>query len=428
MPWSNINFWGASLLFILVTGLLAGSYPALYLSSFNAVQVLKGTFRVGRLASLPRKVLVVLQFTVSVSLIIGTIIIYKQVIYAKDRPVGYTREGLVMVQRKSDEFYSQAAVLRNELKKTGVVKEMAESGGQVTEVWSGNGGFDWQGKDPSMNSSFATLSVSAAFGNAVGWQFTDGRDFSEEYASDSSGFILNEAAVKYMNINNPVGQIMHWKNSAYGVDKDFRILGVIKDMVMDSPFEPVEPSIYFLQGWHGWFIIKINPEVSASEAIPQIENVFKKVIPSAPFDYRFADEAYKIKFVAEERVGKLAAVFSGLAILISCLGLFGLASFVSEQRTKEMGIRKVVGATVFNIWRILSKDFILLTVISCFVATPIAYYFLINWLQNYTYRIDISWWIFLLVSLGAVIITLITVSYQAIKAALANPVNSLRSE
>ena len=261
MPWSNINFWGASLLFILVTGLLAGSYPALYLSSFNAVQVLKGTFRVGRLASLPRKVLVVLQFTVSVSLIIGTIIIYKQVIYAKDRPVGYTREGLVMVQRKSDEFYSQAAVLRNELKKTGVVKEMAESGGQVTEVWSGNGGFDWQGKDPSMNASFATLSVSAAFGNAVGWQFTEGRDFSEEYVSDSSGFILNEAAVKYMNIKNPVGQIMHWKNSAYGVDKDFRILGVIKDMVMDSPFEPVEPSIYFLQGWHGWFVIKINPEV-----------------------------------------------------------------------------------------------------------------------------------------------------------------------
>jgi len=428
MPWMNTRFWLLSLAFIGTTGLVAGSYPALYLSSFNAVNILKGTFRVGRLASLPRKVLVVLQFSVSVSLIIGTIIIYKQVVFAKNRPVGYTREGLLMVQRKSDEFFSQAAVLRNELKKTGVVKEMAESGGPITYVWSGNGGFDWQGKDPASNDGFSTLSVSPAFGNTVGWQFIAGRDFSEEFASDSSGFIFNEAAIKYMNITNPVGQIVHWKNAPYSVDKDFRILGVIKDMVMDSPFEPVEPAVYFLQGWHGWFTIKINPEVSASEAMPEIERVFKKIIPSAPFDYKFADQEYALKFVAEERVGKLASVFSILAIFISCLGLFGLASFVSEQRTKEIGIRKVVGATVFNLWRMLSKDFVVLTLISCLIATPIAYYSLKDWLQNYSYRIEISLWIFFLVSAGAVLITLITVSYQAIKAAVANPVKSLRSE
>lgn len=428
MPWTNINFWAASLIFVVTTGLLAGSYPALYLSSFNAVQVLKGTFRVGRFASVPRKILVVLQFTVSISLIIGTIIIYRQVVFAKNRPVGYTRDGLIMIERKSGEFYSQADALRNELLKTGVVKEMAESGGRVTEVWSGNGGFDWQGKDPSFNASLSTLSVSAGFGNAVGWQFTGGRDFSEEFPSDSSGFILNEAAVKYMNIENPVGEIVHWKNSAYGVDKDFRILGVIKDMVMQSPFEPVEPAVYFLQGWHGWFVIKVNPDVSVSDALPVIESVFRKVIPTAPFEYNFVDDEYNRKFIAEERIGKLAAVFSVLAILISCLGLFGLASFVSEQRTKEMCIRKVVGATVFNIWRMLSRDFIILTVIACAIATPVAYYFLSGWLQNYTYRVEMSWWVFIASGTGAVVITLVTVSYQAIRVALANPARSLRSE
>jgi putative ABC transport system permease protein len=428
MPWTNLWFWMGCIFFCIVTGVLAGSYPALYLSSFNAIRALKGTFRMGKLASLPRKVLVVLQFAVSVSLIIGTIIIYQQVMYAKDRPIGYDREGLVMVQRKTDEFYSQAEALRNELMKSGVVKEVAESGGQVTQSWSGNGGFDWQGKDPAFQASFATLSVSHTFGRAVGWQFIDGRDFSEEYASDSSGFVLNEAAIKYMNLKNPVGQIMHWKNDAYGVDRDYRILGVIKDMVMESPFEPVRPSVYFVQGWHGWFVMKIDPNVSISEAMPRIEAVFKKIIPAVPFDYKFADQQFALKFASEERVGKLASVFSVLAIFISCLGLFGLASFVSEQRTKEIGIRKVVGASVFHLWRMLSKDFVVLTIVACGVAIPVAYFSLNSWLQNYSYRISISEWIFVYVSSGAVLLTLVTVSYQSIKAALMNPVNSLRSE
>jgi ABC-type antimicrobial peptide transport system permease subunit len=428
MPWTNLWFWSSCIFFCLVTGVLAGSYPALYLSSFNAIRALKGTFRMGKLASMPRKVLVVLQFAVSVSLIIGTIIIYQQVMYAKDRPIGYDREGLVMVQRKTDEFYSQAEALRNELLKTGVVKEVAESGGQVTESWSGNGGFDWQGKDPDFEANFATLSVSHTFGRAVGWKFVDGRDFSEEYASDSSGFVLNEAAVQYMNMKNPVGQIMHWKNDAYGVDRDYRILGVIKDMVMESPFEPVRPAIYFVQGWHGWFVMKIDPGVSIPEAMPKIEAVFKKIIPSVPFDYKFTDQQYALKFASEERVGKLASVFSVLAIFISCLGLFGLASFVAEQRTKEIGIRKVVGASVFNLWQMLSRDFVVLTIVACGVAIPIAYFSLNSWLQSYSYRISISGWIFLYVGLGAVLLTLITVSFQSVKAALMNPVKSLRSE
>jgi len=298
----------------------------------------------------------------------------------------------------------------------------------VTDVWSGNGGFNWQGRDPSKDDAFATLNVSHAFGKTVGWQFVDGRDFSEEFASDSSGFVLNEAAIRYMKLKDPVGQIVHWKNTANGVDKDFRILGVIKDMIMESPFDPARPTIFFLSGWKGWFTIKITPGVSVSKALPEIEKIFRKVIPSAPFDYKFVDQEYALKFLSEERIGKLAAVFSVLAIFVSCLGLFGLASFVSEQRTKEIGIRKVVGASVFTLWRMLSKDFVILTAISCLIATPIAYYFLQGWLQNYSYRMSMSVWTFLLVSMGALIITLITVSYQAIRSARMNPVKSLRSE
>ena len=428
MPWSEFRFWIISVMFIVTTGVIAGSYPALYLSSFNAVRVLKGTFRVGRFASLPRKILVVLQFTVSVTLIIGTIVIYKQVVHAKDRPVGYKRDGLLMVPRKSGDFFTQASALRNELKETGAVIEIAESGGAITSSWSGNGGFDWQGKDPAFEANFATLSVSLTFGKTVGWQFKDGRDFSEEFASDSSGFVLNESAVAYMKLENPVGQVVHWKNSAYGMDKDFRVLGVIEDMVMDSPFEPVKPTVYFIPGYHGWFNIRINPDVSISEALPKIESVFKKLIPSAPFDYKFADQEYALKFVEQERVNKLTSVFGLLAIFISCLGLFGLASFVAEQKTKEIGIRKVVGATVFSLWKMLSKDFVFLTVVSCVIAAPIAYFSLQSWLQNFAYRINISAWTFVGVAAGAVLVTLSTVSFQAIRAARANPVKSLRSE
>jgi len=200
-------------------------------------------------------------------------------------------------------------------------------------------------------------------------------------------------------------------------------------MVMKSPYAPPLPSVYFLSAvGTNWINIRINPQISTAEALPKIEAVFKKIIPSAPFDYTFADQEYALKFVAEERVGKLATVFAVLAILISCLGLFGLASFVAEQRTKEIGIRKVVGASVFNLWQMLSKDFVVLVVISCLIAIPIAYYFLAEWLKQYEYRTEISWWIFAVTSIAALVITLLTVSYQAVKAALMKPVNSLRSE
>jgi ABC-type antimicrobial peptide transport system permease subunit len=430
MPWSSPSFWLLCCTFIFLTGLLAGSYPALYLSSFQPVKVLKGTFRAGRFAAMPRKALVVLQFTVSVTLAIGTMIIYRQIQYAKDRPVGYNREGLVMVEMKSGDFYGKNELLSSELKRTGVVAEMAASMGQVTEIASGNNGFNWRGADTSRLQSFGTLVVTPEYGTTIGWQFVEGRDFSKELATDSLGMVINESAAKYMELQDPVGEDVTWRWRDTLLTR-YRILGVVKDMVMESPYAPAEPTFFFLKapnGSYNYLHIKVKPGVSMSNALAKIEGVFKALIPTAPFDYVFADQEYALKFAAEERIEKLATFFSILAIFISCLGLFGLASFVTEQRTKEIGIRKVLGASVFSLWRLLSRDFVVLVLLSCTIAIPIAAWLLGHWLQQYEYRTGISWWIFAAAGSGALAITLLTVSIQSVKTALMDPVKSLRTE
>jgi ABC-type antimicrobial peptide transport system permease subunit len=425
--WTNPAFWIAAIAFIFITGFMAGAYPALYLSSFNPVKVLKGTFRVGRFAAIPRKALVVTQFTVSIALIIGTIIVYRQIQFARNRPVGYSRNGLLMFPKATTGFHENMEVLKSELKNTGVVIEVAESSSPVTDIDAMNGGFDWKGKDPALETNFATLGVSVEYGKTINWQFIDGRDFSKEFATDSAGFIINETAAKLTGLKNPVGETLKWETEAFK-GGNFKILGIVKDMVMRSPFESVKPTVFFLQGYKHFIFAKLNPAIGIHEALEAIEAVFKKLVPAAPFDYKFVDEEYAAKFAAEERIGKLTGFFAILAVLISCLGLFGLASFVAAQRTKEIGVRKVLGASVFSIWRLLSKDFVVLVVLSCCIAIPVAYYYLNNWLQDYEYRTKISWWVFAIAIAGAVLITIITVSFQAIKAALAKPVESLRTE
>jgi ABC-type antimicrobial peptide transport system permease subunit len=429
VPWTNGWFWLVTIGFTTLAGLLAGSYPALYLSAFNPVKVLKGIL-VGRGASTPRRILVVAQFTFSIALIIATAIVYRQIQFAKNRPVGYSRDGLISIHPRSPEYYGKYEVLRNEFKRTGAVKEIAQSNYPVTSTLGWNMGFEWRGKPETTDGTpaFNINEVTTSYGKTIGWNFISGRDFSPEILSDESGVVINETAARLMGFENPVGEKLI-RNRDGGQRNEYTILGVITDMVKGSPFEPADPCLFFLaNGDRDWLYIRLDPSVSAHEALPKIERVFNQYVPSAPFDYKFASDEYEAKFRAEERIGVLATIFSTLAIIISCSGLFGLVSYVAEQRTKEIGIRKILGASTLQVWRLLTNEFVILVLISCAVAIPLSYYFMADWLAQYKYRTTVSWYLMLAAGTGALLITLLTVSIQALKSAFANPVECLKNE
>ena len=428
-PWTSIGFWGVSILFIALTSFLAGSYPALYLSSFNPVSVLKGTFKVGRNAALPRKVLVITQFTVSVALIIGTIVVMNQIDYAKNRPSGYNKEGLIQIPVATSDFVGKADFLRNQFIASGGAVEMAATNSPVTGVWSNQSGYDWEGKPAGFQEDFAFVWSSYELVETLGLKIIDGRGFSRDFASDSTAVILNKAAVEYMGLKDPVGKFMKSSNPE-STAPPLKIIGIVDDMVMESPYEPVKQTMYVFdtRGNESFYSVRLNPEKSTAESLALLEEAFHKTFPNLSFAYDFVDEQYGQKFRSEERIANLAKVFTLLAIFISCLGLFGLASFVAEQRTKEIGVRKTLGASVSQLWVLLSKDFVKLVVISLVIGSPIAYLLMSQWLEKFPYRTDISWTVFGIACSGALLITLATVSFQAIRSATTNPVDSLRTE
>lgn len=409
---SNFGLLGIFLAGSVITGIIAGSYPALYLSGFTPVKVLKGTFKPGRSANLPRKILVVTQFSFSIALIIGTIIVFQQVQHAKSRPLGYDPNNILSFGLSSD-LIKNYDVLKQGLLATGYVEAVTRSSSPMTGVYNQWDDFSWQGKDPNSHPLFSAIMVDYDYEKVSAIKLKDGRFFSKQFSTDSNTVVLNEAAVKLMGLKDPVG-----KTIKFG-DQNVNIIGVVQNVIMQNPFQSVMPAIMILRPYFMYQgLLRFKAGVDIRKALAAIKPIMEKYNPAFPFNYRFTDEEFNEKFQAENQVAQLSGIFATLAIFISCLGLFGLASYMAERRTKEIGVRKVLGASVSQLWLLLSKEFALLVLISCVIASPLAFYFLQNWLQKYEYHISISPFVFICAAVAAIVITLITVSFQAVKAAM----------
>jgi putative ABC transport system permease protein len=427
IDYGNPLYWIYAIAFILFTGFLAGSYPAIYLSSFAPVKVLKGSFKNVSAPVTPRKVLVVMQFTFAIVLIISTIIIKHQIEFAEQRDLGYNKNNLVYTFTQGD-VDTHYQLIRHELIKSGAAISVTRTANPITQRWGTGRGYEWNGAtEADKGLDFVEMGSDVDFVKTMGLKLLEGRDIDVyNYPADTMSVLLNESAVKAMHLKNPVGQII--RRSGY--PGQWQVVGVVKDFILESPFETrINPTIikgpsYFFQVVH----FKLNPANSAATDIAEAETIFKKYNPQYPFEYVFVDESYDRKFKNVKRTGQLSFLFAGLSIFISCLGLFGLANYMAENRTKEIGVRKVLGASIGTITILLSKDFLKLVIVAFLIASPIAWYAMSSWLQNYTYRVSIGWWVFAAAGLLSGLIAVITVSYQSIKAAMANPVKSLRTE
>lgn len=402
-------------------GLIAGVLPAFYLSSFKHVKVLKGLKIKEGSAVWVRKSLVVVQFSISIILIIGTTLIYQQIQHVKDRNLGFNKEHLIYLET-NDNMRKNFDVLQNELIASGYVESVALSTNSPLSKGSNSGNFGWKGKDPNKDVLISFEGVSTDYTNTMGMKIKEGRDFYPNIETDSSSVLINQSFADIIGNKDIVGSTIDFQ------EQTFNVIGVLNDFVFNNIYGKSDPILIYANTGGTYLNIRLKSNNDVSKSLSSIKEVFAKSNPGYPFEYKFADKQFELFFKNETLIGELAGVFAGLAILISCLGLFGLAAYTAEQRTKEIGVRKVLGASVQNLIGLLSKDFLKLVLISCVIAFPLAWWVMKIWLQDYEYRINIGWWVFVLAGVSAILIALLTVSFQAIKAAIANPVKNLRTE
>ena len=413
-------FWFGAILIIVFTGIVAGSYPAIYLSSFSAVKVLKGTFVAGKKALLPRHVLVVFQFVISILLISATIIVYQQIKLIKNRDIGYNPDNLISIPGSRD-TQKNFEVIKQELLQTGLISSVTRAMAPITEIWWKSPAPGWAGKPANMNIIFTGLTTDIDFTKTMGIKILQGNDFSG-MPIDSSSMLLNKAAAEAIGIKNPVGMTMN-----YG--KIFTVIGVMDNVVMESPFKPVEPlMVYYDPGNSDRISVRLTSGVLPQKALASIEPILKKYNPAYPFEYQFVDKEFEKKFLIEDLISKLSNIFAGLAIFICCIGLAGLASFTIVKRLREIGVRKVLGATVQQLLLLISKEFLKLVLIAFVIAVPLTWWLMHNWLQKYDYRVNISAWMFGIVGFAILLLTLTVVSINTLSAAFMNPVKSLKAE
>jgi len=421
IDYSSPLFWMFSFGLIFLTGIVSGSYPAFYLSSFQPVKVLKGKVNVGKGATTPRKILVTLQFGFSILLIISTFVIYQQIQLVKGRQLGYDQENLITISY-TNEIEKNWKPLKLDLLASGVVEAVTKSNSAITDINSNNF-LGWPGKPEELRVIFTTIATEYDYTKTMGIKVIEGRDFSEDFKSDTAAILINKAGLALMNLKEPIGtELDLW-------DGKRKLIGVVDDVLMGDPFTPIKPMFAILNpGWIDAVTIRLKKTTDLQGSLATVQKVFEKHAPAYPFDYKFADVEFQKKFTTINLASTVASLFAGLTIVITGLGLFGLASFTAEQRTKEIGIRKVMGASVSSLVSLISKDFSILVIVSFILAAPLAWWLLNMYLERYTIRTPIEWWVFPVTGLIALAFALVIVSTQALRAARANPANSLRSE
>lgn len=415
-------FWLGALAIVIFTGVLAGSYPALFLSSFNPVKVLKGTFVSGKKTVRPRQALIVFQFSISILLISATLVVYQQIGMIKGRNIGYDPNNLITITG-SEDTQSNFEGIKQELLQTSLIHSVTRTMSPMTDIWWRNRAPEWEGKPEDTNMLFTAMTADVDFTETMGIKLLEGKDFTGTPA-DSAYVLLNKAAVEEMNLPNPVGMKLYYRDQ-----DEYTVHGVTDNVVQDSPFKPVEPMIIFFNPGNSPYIsLRLRDRTQPAEALPAIEKIFKKYNPGQVFKFQFVNQKFEEKFIREKLVSKLSNWFAVLAVTICCIGLAGLAAFTIEKRSLEISMRRILGASLHQILALISREFLKLVCLALIIAVPFSWWFMSRWLENYQFRVDISIWIYAVVGMATLMLTLAVVSANTLKAALGNPMKSLRSE